>query len=75
MADEFARGRDITKRIEEGRAEWSELFELADHLSAYTHYLQAAPRAPGARPGRPTATHYLQAPPHPLPPSLPPSSV
>lgn len=49
MHEEFARGRDVVKRVEEGRAEWAELFEAGDTLAAYTHFLQVAARTPCLR--------------------------
>ncbi len=43
MHEEFARGRDVAKRVEEGRAEWAELFEASEPLNTYTHFLQVPP--------------------------------
>jgi len=40
MQEEFARGRDVCKRVEAGTATWSELFEPLDAISKYPNLLQ-----------------------------------
>ena len=40
MQEEFARGRDVCKRVEAGTTTWSELFEPLDAISKYPNLLQ-----------------------------------
>jgi len=40
MKEEFERGREICKRINDGKANWEELFEPNDVFAKYSVFLQ-----------------------------------
>lgn len=40
MMDEFCRGRDIIQKIDQGKEQWSKLFEPLDSFKQYANFLQ-----------------------------------
>jgi poly(A) polymerase len=50
MTEEFERARDICKRVNEGKAEWKELFEPNEVFDKYANFLQVIATAPSHLP-------------------------